>query len=147
MAKVLGVVGDTVGEVVGASWLGSLVLGGVIIGVAASPEMRQRLRKWGVQGIAAAMAAGDMAAKRMRNAGDGTSGVANQLGQRIVQAVSELHEEWQDFLAEARTAKTRATRSSGNGARQADTSKNEGASGSAGRRRRASKPRSRRSPS
>jgi hypothetical protein len=136
MAKLLGVVGETLGETLGASWLGPIVLGGVVVAVV-SPEVRSRLRRWGVQGIAAAMAAGDMAAKQMKTAGNGTGGMANQLGQRIVQAASELREEWEDFLAEAQTVKNRIARSSDNGERQ-------NANGTPGQRRRASKPRPRR---
>lgn len=145
MAKLWGLVGDTFGETLGASLLGPVVVGGVIIGVALSPEMRLRLRKWGVQGIAAALAAGDVAAKRMKNAGDGTSGIVTQLGQRIVQATSELREEWQDFLAEAQTVKHRIARSLDDGARHSETSREESENGNPGRpRRRASKSRSRR---
>jgi hypothetical protein len=138
MARLLGVVGETFGETLGASWLGPLVLGGVVI-AAVSPEVRNRIRKWGVQGIAAAMAAGDLAAKRVKTAGDGTGGMASQLGQRIVQAASELREEWEDFLAEAQTVKNRIVRASNNGegARAASN-------GSPAPRRRASKPRARR---
>lgn len=132
MAKVLG----AVGEAFGASWLGPIVLGGVVIATV-SPEVRNRVRKWSVQGIATAMAAGDTVAKRMRTAGDGTSGMANQLGQRIVQAASELREEWEDFLAEAHTVKNRIVRASNNGERE-----RENPNGSP--RRRASKPRTRR---
>jgi hypothetical protein len=133
MAKLLGAVGEALGDTLGASWLGPVVLGGVIVAVV-SPEVRGRLRTWGVQGIAAAMAAGDVAAKRMRNTGNGTSGMVNQLGQRIVQAASELREEWEDFLAEAQTVKNR-------GARSSDGKEN----ATPGRpRRRASKPRARR---
>ncbi len=141
MAKLLGAVGETLGETLGASWLGPVFLGGVIIAVV-SPEVRNRLRTWGVQGIAAAMAAGDMASKRMKNAGDGTSGMATQLGQRIVQAASELREEWEDFLAEAQTVKNRIARSSNNGERKTATARKDSANGRP--RRRASKPRPRR---
>lgn len=137
MAKFLGVVGETFGETLGASWLGPILLGGVVV-AAVSPEVRNRLRKWSVQGIAAAMAAGDVAAKRMRTAGNGTSGMASQLGQRIVQAASELREEWEDFLAEAQTVKKRIAQSSNSNERSAE----ENASGRP--RRRASKPRARR---
>ena len=138
MPKLLGVIGETFGETLGASWLGPLVVGGVVI-AAVSPEARNRLRKWSVQGIAAALAAGDAVAKRMRTAGDGTSGMASQLGQRIVQAASELREEWQDFLAEAQTVKNRIVRASNNG-----ESVGENPNGSPAPRRRASKPRARR---
>jgi hypothetical protein len=142
MAKLLGAVGEALGETLGASWLGPVVLGGVIVAVV-SPEVRSRLRTWGVQGIAAAMAAGDVAAKRMRNTGNGTSGMVNQLGQRIVQAASELREEWEDFLAEAQTVKSRNARSSDDGERQAETSGKE--NDTPGRpRRRATNPRARR---
>src|SRR5690349_24690113 len=119
MAKFLGVVGETFGETLGASWLGPILLGGVVV-AAVSPEVRNRLRKWSVQGIAAAMAAGDVAAKRMRTAGNGTSGMASQLGQRIVQAASELREEWEDFLAEAQTVKKRIAQSSNSNERSAE---------------------------
>lgn len=133
MAKILGVVGETLG----ASWLGPVLLGGAVV-AAASPEVRSRLRKWSVQGIAAAMAAGEVAAKRMRTAGNGTSGMASQLGQRIVQAASELREEWEDFLAEAQSVKKRLAQSSNSHERQvADNASDR-------RRRRASKPRARR---
>lgn len=138
MAKLLGAVGEAFGETLGASWLGPIVLGGVVVATI-SPEVRTRLRKWTVQGIAAAMAAGDTVAKRMRTAGDGTSGMANQLGQRIVQAASELREEWEDFLAEAHTVKNRIVRASNNGERE-----RENPNGSPAPRRRASKPRTRR---
>ncbi|HLW60855.1 MAG TPA: hypothetical protein VKV57_13155 [bacterium] len=111
MAKLLGAVGEALGDTLGASWLGPVVLGGVIVAVV-SPEVRNRLRTWGVQGIAAAMAAGDVAAKRMRNTDNGTGGMVNQLGQRIIQAASELREEWEDFLAEAQAVKNRSARSS-----------------------------------
>lgn len=134
MAKFLGVVGETVGETIGVAWLGPIILGGVAV-AAFSPEVRKRVRQWGVQGIAAAMAAGDAAGKRLRTAGDGSSGMANQLGQRIVQAATELREEWEDFLAEAQTVKNRIAGSSENGERQAENGRP---------RRRASKPRTRR---
>jgi hypothetical protein len=144
MAKLLGAAGETLGETLGASWLGPVILGGVII-AAASPEVRRRLRTWGVQGIAAAMAAGEVAAKGMRNTGNGTSGMANQLGQRIVQAAAELREEWEDFLADAQTIKSRTTRSSNNDEQQAEMSRKQNANGTPGQpRRRASKPRARR---
>lgn len=135
MAKVLGVVGETVGETLGAVWLGPILLGAAAV-AAVSPEVRKRVRQWGVQGIAAAMAAGEVAAKRIRVAGNGSSGMANQLGQRIVQAASELREEWDDFLAEAQTVKNRIAGSSDNGERRAENGRP---------RRRASKPRTRRS--
>ncbi len=139
MAKLLGAVGEAFGETLGASWLGPIVLGGVVIATV-SPEVRNRLRKWSVQGIAAAMAAGDTVAKRMRTAGDGTSGMASQLGQRIVQAASELREEWEDFLAEAHTVKNRIVRVSNNGGER----ERENPNGGPAPRRRASKPRTRR---
>lgn len=139
MAKLLGVIGETFGETLGVSWLGPIILGGVVVAVV-SPEVRSRLRRWGVQGIAAAMAATEVAANRMKSAGNGTSGMAAQFRQRIVQAASELREEWEDFLAEAQTVKDRIAPSS-------DNNKREGGEVSAARpRRRASKPRARRPP-
>jgi hypothetical protein len=139
MAKLLGVIGETFGETLGVSWLGPIILGGVVVAVV-SPEARSRLRRWGVQGIAAAMAAREVAANRMKSAGNGTSGMATQFGQRILQAASELREEWEDFLAEAHTVKDRIAPSSDNNRRQ-------GQDVSPGRpRRRASKPRARRPP-
>jgi hypothetical protein len=47
--------------------------------------------------------AADLATRRARAASNGTGGVARQLGHRVVQAASEVREEWEDFLAEART--------------------------------------------
>ena len=35
----------------------------------------------------------------MNDAGDGTGGIINQFGQRMVQAAAEMREEWDDFLA------------------------------------------------
>jgi hypothetical protein len=134
MAGLLEFVGDAFGETLGAAWLGPIVVGGVIVAVAMSPEMRGRARKWGIKGMAAAMAAGDLATKQMKDTGDGTSGIINQFGQRMVQAAAEMREEWDDFLAEARTLKgggpPPTREANGNSSRP---------------RRRASKPKARRS--
>jgi len=148
MAGLWEFVGDTLGETLGAAWFGPIVLGGVIVSVATSPEMRRRVRKWGVQGMAAAMAAGDLATKRMKDAGDGTSGIMNQFGQRMVQAAAEMREEWDDFLAEARTLKKRGSPSTKKAEQRTVASGEREANGNASRpRRRVSKSRSRRSAS
>jgi hypothetical protein len=77
-----------------------------------SPEVRQRLRRWGVQGLAAALAAGDVARRELRTSTDGTSGLAAQIGHRLREAVAEVREDWEDFVAEAQAERER---------RQADT--------------------------
>ena len=84
--------------------LGPLVVGGVVVSMIASPELRKRARKLGVQGIAAVMAASDFANRELRGATNGTGGMASQISNRVRQAAAEVREEWQDFVAEARSA-------------------------------------------
>ena len=84
--------------------LGPLVVGGVVVSMIASPELRKRARKLGVQGIAAVMAASEFANRELRGATNGTGGMASQISNRVRQAAAEVREEWQDFVAEARAA-------------------------------------------
>ena len=83
--------------------LGPLAVAGIAASLLASPRSRRTLRRWAVRGAAATMVAADLASRRARAASTGTGGVARQLGYRVVQAASEVREEWEDFLAEART--------------------------------------------
>jgi len=113
-------VGDTVAETLGGAVIAPIVIGGVIVSLAASPELRRRARRWGVEGMAAAIAATDLATGRAKMAGSDAGGVVGQLGQRLVQAAAEAREEWDDFMAEARavragTSKPAAAHSDGIG--------------------------------
>jgi hypothetical protein len=91
-------------DVFGESILGPVVVGGVVVSMIASPELRKRARKLGVQGIAAVMAASEFANRELRGATNGTGGMASQISNRVRQAAAEVREEWQDFIAEARSA-------------------------------------------
>jgi hypothetical protein len=104
---------EIAGEALEAPLLAPLVIGGVVVSAIASPEFRQRLRRWGVQGMAAAMAAGDSARREMRTGTEGTSGLAAQIGHRLREAVAEVREDWEDFVAEARAERERRQPSSG----------------------------------
>jgi hypothetical protein len=106
MTRMLGLVGETLGETLGGSVLVPLLVGGVVVATAVSPAFRKRLRRLGVRGVAAAMATREMAMRNVRGAGDGAAGVVTQLGQRVMQAAAEAREEWDDFVAEARALRT-----------------------------------------
>ena len=99
-------------DVFGESILGPVVVGGVVVSMIASPELRKRARKLGVQGIAAVMAASDFANRELRGATNGTGGMASQISNRVRQAAAEVREEWQDFVAEARSAQHKRMESS-----------------------------------
>jgi hypothetical protein len=121
MASVVNVLGEALGETL----LGPILLGGVVVSLAASPEIRKRARQLGVKGIAAAMAATDVARREIKSAGAGTGSVVGQIARRMVQAGSGVREEWEDFIAEAQAAReerkpagsreTRSGNKSGNG--------------------------------
>jgi len=98
---------EVVGEVLGGPILAPIVVGGVIVSAIASPEVRQRLRRWGVQGMAAALAAGDVARRELRAGTDGTGGLAAQIGSRLREAAAEVREDWDDFVAEAQAERER----------------------------------------
>ncbi|SRR5579871_3841044 len=106
MTRMWGLVSETLGETLGGAVLAPLVVGGVVVSAAVSPAFRKRLRRLGVRGVAAALATREMAMRNFRGAGDGAAGVVTQLGQRVVQAAAEAREEWDDFVAEARTRRT-----------------------------------------
>ena len=91
-------------DVFAESALGPIVAGGVVVSMISSPEVRKRIRKWSVQGVAAVMAAGEFATRELKGATDGTGGMASQITHRVRQAAAEVREEWQDFVAEARAA-------------------------------------------
>ena len=127
-------------DVVGGSVLGPVVVGGVVVSMIASPELRKRARKLGVQGMATVMAAGEFATRELKVASDGI-GMASQISNRVRQAAAEVREEWQDFVAEARSAqhklvRTSANKSSSSAAHRAETgSPNSKTPGAATRRR------------
>jgi hypothetical protein len=98
---------EVAGEAVGGTILAPLVIGGVIVAAVASPEVRQRMRRLGVRGMAAALAARDAAQREMRLTTNGTGGVAVQIGHRLKEAVTEVREDWDDFVAEARAERER----------------------------------------
>ena len=98
-------------DVVGGSVLGPVVVGGVVVSMIASPELRKRARKLGVQGMATVMAAGEFATRELKVASDGI-GMASQISNRVRQAAAEVREEWQDFVAEARSAQHKQMESS-----------------------------------
>ena len=124
-------------DVFGESILGPVVVGGVVVSMIASPELRKRARKLGVQGIAAVMAASEFANRELRGATNGTGGMASQISSRVRQAAAEVREEWQDFVAEARSAQHKRMESSVNKtvARAQTGSSNSKAPGRATRRR------------
>ena len=134
-------------DVFGESILGPVVVGGVVVSMIASPELRKRARKLGVQGIAAVMAASDFANRELRGATNGTGGMASQISNRVRQAAAEVREEWQDFVAEARSAQHKLVRASANksassAAHRAETgSPNSKTPGRATRRRTSTRPR------
>src|SRR5579859_7776285 len=98
---------EVAGEAVGGTILAPLVIGGVIVTAIASPEVRQRMRRLGVRGMAAALAARDAAQKEMQLTTNGTGGLAVQIGHRLKEAVTEVREDWDDFVAEARAEQER----------------------------------------
>jgi hypothetical protein len=98
---------EIAGEAVGGTILAPLVVGGVIVTAIASPEVRQRMRRLGVRGMAAALAAGEAARREMRITTNGTEGLAVQIGHRLKEAVTEVREDWEDFVAEARAERER----------------------------------------
>jgi hypothetical protein len=98
---------EVAGETLGAPVLAPIVIGGAVVSAIASPEVRQRFRRWGVQGLAAALAAGDAARRELGAGTNGTTGLAAQIGHRLRDAVAEVREDWDDFVAEARTEQER----------------------------------------
>jgi hypothetical protein len=130
-------------DVFGESMLGPVVVGGVVVSMIASPELRKRARKLGVQGIAAVMAASEFATRELRGATNGTGGMASQISNRVRQAAAEVREEWQDFVAEARSAQHKRMESSANktAARAQTGSSNSKTPGGVTRRRSSTRPR------
>jgi hypothetical protein len=120
MASVVNVLGEALGETL----LGPIVLGGVVVSLAASPEIRKRARQLGVKGIAAAMVARDLARREIKSAGAGTGSIVSQIAQRLVRAGSEVREEWEDFIAEAHAAREDRTPGGSRGTRSSNKSGN-----------------------
>ena len=110
-----------------------------------SSPVRRRPPKFGVQGIAAAIALGVVAARRVKNTGAEITAMARQLGQRIVEAASEFREQWEESISGAQSDKNDAAWFSLSGDRRAETSDRERADGAPGVQLRGSKTRSRRS--
>jgi hypothetical protein len=98
---------EVAGEALEGSLLAPLVIGGVIVSAIASPEIRQRMRRLGVRGMAAALAAGDAARRELRITSNGSGDLAVQIGHRLKEAVAEVREDWEDFVAEARAERER----------------------------------------
>jgi hypothetical protein len=129
---------DVAGEALEGTILAPLVIGGAIVAAVASPDVRRRVRQLGVRGMAAALAATDAARREVRLTTNGTGGLAVQVGQRVREAVAEVREDWEDFVAEARAE--RAKQHGRNGAMAAAEASSSGAArstGTASRRARA----------
>jgi hypothetical protein len=107
---------EVAGEALGGTILAPLVVGGVVIAAIASPEARQQMRRWGVRGMAAVLAAGDVARHEIGAGANGTTGLAAQIGHRLREAAAEVREDWEDFLAEARAERERRQSSGGESA-------------------------------
>jgi hypothetical protein len=105
---------EAVGDAVGGTIVGPLILAGAVVSVAGSPEVRKRLREWGVRGAAAALSAADIAARQMKSAAGDTNGIVSQIGQRVVEAAAEIREEWEDLVAEVQAEKVRREQHSSN---------------------------------
>jgi len=93
---------DVLGDVLGGPLFAPVIVVGAVVGIASSPTVRKRLREWGVQGLATAMAARDAASREFITGGNGTSGMVTQMSHRVMQAAAEVKEEWEDFVEEAR---------------------------------------------
>jgi hypothetical protein len=100
---------EMLGETLAETALGPLVVGGAIVSIVAVPEVRRRVRRWGVRGVAAALAAADLASRQARVTGGDTQGVVGQIGRRVRQAAEEIREEWEDFVAEVQAAREHRT--------------------------------------
>ena len=127
---------EVAGEALGASILAPIVIGGVVITAIASPEVRQRMRRLGVRGMAAALAAKDAAQRELRITSNGSGDLAAQIGHRLKEAVAEVREDWEDFVAEARAERERrqaASISRQGASNGADGESRETHSGSAGK--------------
>ncbi|GEM_PF-2927003 len=98
---------EMLGETLGETALGPLLVGGAIVSIVAVPDVRKRLRRWSVQGAAAALAAAELASRQMRVTGEGTQGVMSQVGRRVRRAAADIREEWDDFVAEVQAARER----------------------------------------
>ncbi len=75
--------------------------------VGVSPETLKRIRKLGVRGMATALAAKDLASKQLELMTEGSGGLVSQVGRRVLQLATELQEEWEHFLAEARAERSK----------------------------------------
>lgn len=104
---------EMLGETLTETALGPLVVGGAIVSIVAVPEVRRRVRRWGVRGLAAALAAADLANRQVRVTGGDTQSAVGQIGRRVRQAAEEIREEWEDFVAEVQAARERRTAGAG----------------------------------
>jgi hypothetical protein len=98
---------EAFGDVVGGTFVGPVILAGAVVSVAGSPEVRKRLREWGVRGAATALSAADLAARRVKTAAGSTNGIVSQISRRVVEAAAEIREEWEDLVAEVQAEKER----------------------------------------
>jgi hypothetical protein len=122
---------EVAGDLIGGPIVAPVVIGGAVVSVIASPEVRERLRRWSIRGVAAALAAGDVARRELRAGTNGTSGLAAQIGHRLKEAVAEVREDWDDFVAEARAERERRQPANTSGSDGAIKGMDEGSSGSA----------------
>jgi hypothetical protein len=109
---------EVFGDVLGGPLVAPVIVVGAVIGIASSPTLRKRLREWGVQGLATAMAARDTASREFLSGGNGTSGMVAQMSHRVIQAAAEVKEEWEDFVEEARHRQHRERAASSEAGRQ-----------------------------
>jgi hypothetical protein len=98
---------EAFGDAVGGTIVGPVILAGAVVSVAGSPEVRKRLREWGVRGAAAALSAADLAARQVKTAAGSTNGIVSQISRRVVEAAAEIREEWEDLVAEVQAEKER----------------------------------------
>jgi hypothetical protein len=110
---------DVLGETIGETVVGPLIIGGAVVSLVAVPEVRKRVRQWSVQGAAAALAAADAVAKQVQQARQGQTaagaapGIVEQLGRSVRRAAEQVREEWDDFVAEVQAAREQRTNQAG----------------------------------
>jgi hypothetical protein len=113
---------EIVGDVLGESLVVPLVVGGAVVALIASPAARARVREWGVKGMAAVMAAGELASRQGRAVAAGETGAAaqgmmTQVSDRFRRAAAGMRQGWERFVADAQAERERMVQQMPAGAR------------------------------